>query len=73
MPGYGNVTVDIVFGGAFYAVAPASMYGLTLGQAPAEIIRSVAGDTTGIGIKAYSVMKIPCSPFLPNHVEYIFI
>ncbi|MHA1568220.1 MAG: proline racemase family protein [Alphaproteobacteria bacterium] len=34
VPGHGEISVDIGYGGAFYALAPASAFGLDLRQAP---------------------------------------
>lgn len=50
--GLGNVTVDITYGGAFYAVVPAGKVGLQLSSSPAQEFRNVAnklkGDTYSI-------------------------
>ena len=44
---YGSITVDIVYGGAFYALVPAQRYGLDIKQTSTEKLRHAAGSTTG--------------------------
>ena len=44
---YGSITVDIVYGGAFYALVPAQRYGLDINQTGTEKLRHAAGSTTG--------------------------
>lgn len=46
VPGYGTITVDIAFGGAFYAVVDAKQYGLDVTKSRVTDIQKAAGDTT---------------------------
>lgn len=47
VPGYGQITVDIVYGGAFYAIVPAGRYGLDIRESKVSDLRVAAGATTG--------------------------
>lgn len=47
VPGYGQITVDIVYGGAFYAIVPAGRYGLDIRESKVSDLRAAAGATTG--------------------------
>lgn len=47
VPGYGQITVDIVYGGAFYAIVPAGRYGLDFRKSKVSDLRAAAGATTG--------------------------
>lgn len=47
VPGYGQITVDIVYGGAFYAIVPAGQYGLDIKESKVSDLREAAGATTG--------------------------
>lgn len=55
VPGHGNLLVDIVYGGAFYALIPVSQYKLTKTSSK-EKIRKAAGDTTG-GLNRISIKE----------------
>ncbi|WP_347975405.1 proline racemase family protein [Bosea vestrisii] len=46
VPGYGDVTTDIAYGGAYYCILPASRFGLDLMQTPVEEIVAAAGALT---------------------------
>ncbi|XP_021363802.1 trans-L-3-hydroxyproline dehydratase-like isoform X2 [Mizuhopecten yessoensis] len=46
VPGYGHVTVDIVFGGAFFAFVADSQYNFRLEEVASDVIRSAAAATT---------------------------
>ncbi|XP_060068933.1 trans-L-3-hydroxyproline dehydratase-like [Ylistrum balloti] len=46
VPGYGHLTVDIVYGGAFYAFVADSQYNFKLGEVSIEEIRKAGGATT---------------------------
>ncbi|XP_033733467.1 trans-L-3-hydroxyproline dehydratase-like [Pecten maximus] len=50
IPEYGNVTVDIVYGGAFYAFVADAQYNFRLGEVPIQEVRNAAGATTGVFI-----------------------
>lgn len=47
VPGYGSLVVDIVYGGAFYALVPVSSYKLTK-TSPKDKIKEAAGKTTDV-------------------------
>ncbi|XP_069116323.1 trans-L-3-hydroxyproline dehydratase-like [Argopecten irradians] len=46
VPGYGHVTVDIVYGGAFYAFVDDTQYNFRLGEVSIQEVRNAAGATT---------------------------
>ncbi|XP_053404768.1 trans-L-3-hydroxyproline dehydratase-like isoform X2 [Mercenaria mercenaria] len=46
VPGYGIVTVDISYGGAFYAFLPAERLGFDLSTTPTDQLRNAAGTVT---------------------------
>ncbi|OWF45444.1 Trans-L-3-hydroxyproline dehydratase [Mizuhopecten yessoensis] len=46
VPGYGHVTVDIVYGGSFYAFVADSQYNFRLEEASIQDVRNAAGATT---------------------------
>nr|XP_022304289.1 trans-L-3-hydroxyproline dehydratase-like [Crassostrea virginica] len=48
VPGYGQITVDIVYGGAFYALVPAGQYGLDIRESGVPALREAAGATTDV-------------------------
>nr|XP_011453080.3 trans-L-3-hydroxyproline dehydratase [Crassostrea gigas] len=48
VPCYGQITVDIVYGGAFYAIVPAGQYGLDIRESKVSDLREAAGATTDI-------------------------
>jgi trans-L-3-hydroxyproline dehydratase len=49
VPGFGRVPVDIAYGGAFYALAPAAAIGLDLGESPAaDLVAGAWGITEAV-------------------------
>src|SRR5262249_41565680 len=46
---FGRVTFDIAFGGAFYAILPASRLGLSLGKSPLERLIAAGREITAAG------------------------
>ncbi|XP_061172442.1 trans-L-3-hydroxyproline dehydratase-like [Saccostrea echinata] len=48
VPGYGKITVDIVYSGAFYAILSAGQYGLDVRNSSVSELRAAAGATTDI-------------------------
>ncbi len=46
VPGHGLVTVDVAYGGAFYALAPADQYGLDVRRSPVGNLADAAAATT---------------------------
>jgi trans-L-3-hydroxyproline dehydratase len=63
VPGLGEVTFDIAFGGAFYAILPASRIGLSLMETPlAELIR--AGTEITAAVRAALTILHPSEPDL---------
>lgn len=46
VPGYGTVTTDIAYGGAYYAILPASHFGLDLFSTPVEKLVDAAAALT---------------------------
>ncbi|AZO79536.1 MULTISPECIES: proline racemase family protein [unclassified Bosea (in: a-proteobacteria)] len=46
VPGYGDVSTDIAYGGAYYCILPAARFGLDLMQTPVEEIVAAAGALT---------------------------
>ncbi|KAK3092868.1 hypothetical protein FSP39_008076 [Pinctada imbricata] len=65
--GYGTVQVDVVYGGAFYALVPAERYGLKVRESSVEELRRAAGNTTDSLRRSYKV-EHPESPDL----EFIY-
>jgi proline racemase len=47
VPGFGPITLDVAFGGAFYAIAAASDFGLTVPGSPVADLVRAAWATTG--------------------------
>ena len=47
MPAYGKVTVDVSYGGQFYAYMPVEQLGLDLFSTPTDKLRQAAGLVTG--------------------------
>lgn len=47
VPGFGPITLDVAFGGAFYAIATASDFGLTVPGSPVADLVRAAWATTG--------------------------
>ncbi|WP_346344629.1 proline racemase family protein [Sphingomonas sp. dw_22] len=63
VPGLGDVTFDIAFGGAFYAILSASRIGLSLMETPlAELVRAGTGITAAI--RAALTIRHPSEPDL---------
>ncbi len=49
VPGYGAVAVDVAYGGAFYALAPAAAIGLDVGTSPTrELVDGAAAITAAV-------------------------
>ncbi|XP_056022568.1 trans-L-3-hydroxyproline dehydratase-like [Ostrea edulis] len=48
VPGYGNVVVDIVYGGAFYAIVSTEQFGLHVRKSSVSDLKAAAGATTDI-------------------------
>jgi len=48
VPGYGEITLDVAYGGAFYAVADAGAYGLRVPGSPIGDLVAAAAATTDI-------------------------
>ncbi|XP_052766641.1 trans-L-3-hydroxyproline dehydratase-like [Mya arenaria] len=63
VPGFGTVTFDIAYGGAFYAIVPASRVGVNLDTASAQEIRHAAGNLTDV-IRGSLKLTHPDSPDL---------
>lgn len=47
VPGYGEIVLDVAYGGAYYAFADAAAYGLEIGASPIEDLVRAAWATTG--------------------------
>ncbi|CAN7683555.1 proline racemase family protein [Bosea sp. LjRoot90] len=63
VPGYGDVTTDIAYGGAYYCILPASRFGLDLMQTPVEEIVAAAGALTD-QVRATIAITHPTEPDL---------
>lgn len=63
LPGYGDVTTDIAYGGAYYCILPASRFGLDLMQTPVEEIVAAAGALTD-QVRATLTITHPTEPDL---------
>jgi trans-L-3-hydroxyproline dehydratase len=63
VPGFGRVICDIGYGGAFYAILPASRLGLDLRATPVGRLRSAARATTD-AIRARGDIRHPTEPDL---------
>lgn len=63
VPGLGSVFCDIGYGGAFYAILPASRLGLTLGATPLGQLRAAARAVT-VAIRAREMVRHPSEPDL---------
>lgn len=48
VPGFGHVICDIAYGGAFYAIAPASAFGLAYGSAPLDRLVEAGSALTDV-------------------------
>lgn len=63
VPGLGPITCDIAYGGAFYAILPASRFGLAFGTTPlAELV--AAGSALTAAIRAAVPVTHPAEPDL---------
>jgi proline racemase len=63
VPGYGALVCDIGYGGAFYAILPASRLGIDLERDPLERQRAAARAVTGI-VRAAHAVRHPQEPDL---------
>jgi len=61
--GFGRVTLDVAYGGAFYAVLPASRLGLDLRETPTDDLVRAARRVTAAGRHALTV-RHPAEPDL---------
>lgn len=66
VPGYGTVTFDIAYGGAFYALADCHQFGLTFGHDPARAFVDAATTLTDV-LKS----TVPLSH--PDHDDLAFL
>jgi proline racemase len=67
VPGYGSITVDVAFGGAFYAFADAAAYGLDLRTSPLRDLVDAAWATT----RAVADHEVPLEH--PDHPDLGFL
>lgn len=63
VPGYGKVTTDIAYGGAFYCILPASRFGLDLFQTPVRRLTEAAAALTDV-VRATMKVTHPAEPDL---------
>jgi len=63
VPGYGDITLDVAYGGAFYAFANAADYGLLLPGSPITDLVAAAWATTG-AVRAALPLVHPDDPDL---------
>ncbi|MGL4438042.1 MAG: proline racemase family protein [Bosea sp. (in: a-proteobacteria)] len=63
VPGFGSVTCDIAYGGAFYAIAPASAFGLDYGATPLPSLVDAAAALTD-AIRSSMIISHPFEPDL---------
>lgn len=63
VPGLGRVVTDIAYGGAFYAILPASALGLDFFEAPLASLQDAAGDLVD-SIRAGVAIRHPEEPDL---------
>jgi len=63
IPGGGRVTVDIGYGGAFYAILPAAAFGLDIRRSPVRDLTDAADRVTQ-ALKAQSPLEHPDHPDL---------
>ena len=63
VPGFGRVTLDIAFGGAFYAILPASRLGLRLRGGPVAAL-AAAGVAVTAAVRAAVPIRHPTEPDL---------
>lgn len=62
VPGFGPVTLDIGYGGAFYAFLPAERLGLTLEARAGQLVE--AADAVSAAVKAQMTIEHPLEPDL---------
>ena len=58
VPGFGSITTDIAYGGAYYAILPASRFGLDLFQTPVSELVNAAAALTDV-IRAQRAIHHP--------------
>jgi trans-L-3-hydroxyproline dehydratase len=63
VPGFGTVTTDIAYGGAFYCILPASRFGLDFFAAPLETLTEAAAALTD-AVRATLAIAHPAEPDL---------
>ena len=63
VPGHGRIVTDIAYGGAYYAILPASRLGLDFFESPVEELRSAAAALTD-AIRAGLAISHPTEPDL---------
>jgi trans-L-3-hydroxyproline dehydratase len=63
VPGFGKITTDIAYGGAFYCILPASRFGLDLMTTPVSEIVAAAGALTD-AVRARPAITHPTEPDL---------
>src|SRR3990172_3111753 len=63
LPGRGRVALDIGYGGAFYALVPASVFGLDVGRSPVGALTEAAATVTE-AVKAQLPLAHPDDPDL---------
>jgi trans-L-3-hydroxyproline dehydratase len=63
VPGHGDITLDVAYGGAFYAFATAADYGLRLPGSPIADLVAAAWATTG-AVRAALPLSHPADPDL---------
>jgi proline racemase len=63
VPGHGDVTTDIAYGGAYYCILPASRFGLDLMQTPVDALVAAAGALTD-RVRATLAITHPSEPDL---------
>ncbi len=63
VPGFGDVTTDIAYGGAFYCILPASRFGLDLFETPVEKLTEAAAALTD-AVRAGPPITHPSEPDL---------
>ena len=63
VPGFGSITTDIAYGGAFYCILPASRFGLDLFETSVERLTEAAAALTG-AVRAGAPITHPTEPDL---------
>lgn len=63
LPDFGAVTCDIGYGGAYYAIIPASQFGLDFFNAPVDALVNAAGTLTDY-LRAHYPLQHPVEPDL---------